>query len=234
MRALVIEHDHVSPPGPVADALRSRGYEVVEHLVVEEEDFPTPTLANPMPSLTGVDLIVPMGAPWHAYDADLRAAWVDAELDLLRAADADGIPVLGICFGGQLLAMAHGGTVGVARAGELGWVDIETAQPDLVAAGPWFQWHGDGWEVPPGATELAHNAAASQSFVLRRNLAVQFHPELTEAMLQGWLDNGGDSIARDHGHDPAELLAQTRAEEPAARERAFALVNAFLDQVATA
>ena len=69
--------------------------------------------------------------------------------------------------------------------------------------------------------------------MLRRNLAVQFHPELTSSMLAGWLGNGGAGKAKAAGLDPDTLLAETRATEAAARARAHRLVDGFLDVVAT-
>ena len=70
------------------------------------------------------------------------------------------------------------------------------------------------------------------AYVLRRNLAVQFHPELTSGMLHGWLDNGGDVQAVRAGFDPAQMYADTVAEDPASRARAYALVDTFLDRIA--
>ena len=231
MRALVIQHDHASPLGPVGERLTERGYALVPHLVVDEADFHDPRRYNAFPVLDGIDLVVSMGAPWSAYDEATVGTWVPTELDLLRGADEAGVPVLGICFGGQLLAAAHAGSVRRAEAAEIGWVDVETDDPALVAAGPWFQWHFDRWELPPGATEIARNAQASQAFVLRRNLAVQFHPELTSSMLEGWLRNGGDVKAERAGVDLASLRSATLAEDEAAARRAHVLVDAFLDRV---
>ena len=105
--------------------------------------------------------------------------------------------------------------------------DDETLVPD----GPWFQWHYDRWALPPGATELARNPAASQAFVLRRNLALQFHPELTAASLDGWLENGGAEEAAGQGIDVSSLIARTSALAPDAARRAAALVDGFLRQI---
>ncbi|MGC1207856.1 MAG: gamma-glutamyl-gamma-aminobutyrate hydrolase family protein [Ornithinimicrobium sp.] len=232
MKALVIQHDHVSPPGPVGEALEARGFRLSLHQVVHERDFQAPNRHAPFPSLDGFDLIVPMGAPWSAYDEDTIGSWVPAELDLLREADRRGIPVLGICFGGQLLALAHGGSVSRAPVPEIGWTTIETDIPELVAPGPWFQWHLDRWETPPDSAEIARNANASQAFVIRRNLAVQFHPELTLDSLKGWYLNGGADQALAAGGDPEAMVAATILEEPAARERADELVRAFLERMA--
>ena len=232
MRVLVIQHDHVSPPGAVGSRLVERGAELVLHQVVPAERHLSPGVATEFPDAAGFDAVVAMGAPWSVYDEAAIGSWVGPELDLLRRADRHGVPVLGLCFGGQLLAAAHGGAVLRAEAPELGWTAVETDDPALVPAGPWFEWHFDRWDLPPGAREVARNAVTSQAFVLRRNLAVQFHPELDAAMLRLWLDAGGAGVARALGHDPGDLLRRTRDEEPAARHRAALLVDAFLEQVA--
>ena len=100
-------------------------------------------------------------------------------------------------------------------------------------AGPWFEWHFDRWELPPAARELARNDAASQAFVLRRNLAVQFHPEIDADGVQAWIDNGGRAELLERGIDPADLVASVRATETDAAARAAVLVDLFLDRVAT-
>lgn len=235
-KALVIQHDHVSPPGPIGDAFEARGYELVLHQVVDELDFHQPHVFAPFPSLDDYDsddVLVTMGAPWSAYDETSVGDWVRTEQELLRDADARAIAVLGICFGGQLLAAAHGGQVAASPAPEVGWVTIDTDRPGLVDAGPWFQWHFDRWALPPDAVEIARNEAASQAFLLRRNLGLQFHPELTAAGLDGWLGNGGADAARARGYDPDRMYAETLEREAEARVRASALVDAFVDTVAT-
>ena len=234
MRVLFIEHDHVSPPGPVAERFTQRGYEVTEHIVVPPEHFRTPNQPHAFPDPEDFDALVVMGAPWGAWDDDTIGQWLLPEIDWLHRADEHGIPVLGICFGGQLLARTHGGSVGRAPRAEIGWSLIWSDEPDLVGPGPWFQWHFDRWVTPPDAREIARNSMAPQAFTLRRNLAVQFHPELDAAALKGWIDLGGrDQLIAD-GQDPDVLLQHTAAESPAAAQRAHALVDAFLDRVATA
>src|SRR5690606_13123977 len=212
-RALFLQHDHVSPVGLVGERFRERGWDVEELLLIPAERFTDPRVEVDLPAATEYDAIIPMGAVWSVYDEALVGSWVRPELELLRAADAAGVPVLGICFGGQLLATAHGGSVAASPAPEIGWHVVHTDDPSLVPSGPWMQWHSDRWEVPPGAREIARNAAASQAFVLRRNLALQFHPEIDAAGLKGWLELGGADDARRRGLDPDRLLAHTRAEE---------------------
>lgn len=232
MRVLFLQHDHLSPPGPVAERFAHRGYEVVEQVVVAPENFHQPNQPFDFPDPATFDAIVPMGAPWGAWDDATIGSWLLPELEWLRSADEAGVPVLGICFGGQLLARAHGGSVARAPRPEIGWAAIWTQEPDLVGPGPWFQFHYDRWQVPPGAREIARNSLASQAFVLRRNLAVQFHPELTAAALRGWLDLGGRAKVEEDGQDPDILFQHTLAEGEDAAARAHALVDAFLDRVA--
>lgn len=232
MRVLVIAHDHVSPIGPVGEAFARHGYDIVVHEVVAAEHFARPGVTTVFPDFTAYDAVVPMGAPWSTYDEATIGSWVTPEIEQLHHADAAGVPVLGICFGGQLLAAAHGGAVLASDRPEVGWYDVESSEPAIVPPGPWFEWHYDRWDLPPGAQEVARNANASQAFVLRRNLAVQFHPELTSEMLTGWLDNGGDDKARAFGLDTDHLLAQTREVDGRSRARAHALVDGFVEHVA--
>jgi GMP synthase-like glutamine amidotransferase len=234
MRLLVIQHDHVSPPGPVAERFTERGYDVELHEVVGEESHHSPGVPAGFPDFTDYDAVVTMGAPWSTYDHELIGSWVLPELRALQEADAAGVPVLGICFGGQLLAAAHGGGVEPCASPEVGWSLVDSDEDDVVPGGRWFQWHCDTWRTPPEAREVARNDAASQAFVLRRNLAVQFHPELTSTMLAGWLSNGGDRKAVAFGLDPHQLLASARAWDEEGRRRAHRLVDGFLDRVAPA
>ena len=231
MKVLFVQHDHVSPTGPVGERFRERGFETEEILVVPEDQFGEPNVTFSFPDLNDYDVIVPLGAPWGAWDDACIGNWLTPEIEWIRAAVSSGKPVLGICFGGQLIARAMGGSVAPAPKGEIGWTSIWSEQPDLVSNGPWFQFHYDRWQLPPGAVEIARNPVASQAFLINNSLAVQFHPELNAAGLKGWLDWGGDKKVLEDGQDPIVMMRQTEAEEADARARTFALVDAFLDQV---
>lgn len=232
MRLLVVQHDHVSPLGPIADRFAELGYDIVVHLVVPAERFHAPGVVGAFPDFAAFDAVIAMGAPWSTYDHELIGNWVVPEMQQLRLADSAGVPVLGICFGGQLLAAVHGGSVAASRSPEIGWTDVDSDDHAVVPPGPWFQWHYDRWTVPAGAVEVARNAAASQAFVLRRNLALQFHPELTAATLAGWLDNGGAAEAEQRGIDVGALVSLTRRNGVDAARRAHDLVDGFVKHVA--
>lgn len=229
-RLLQIAHDHISPAGAVADRFAMRGYDIDERVVVPAEQHHEPGVEFDFPDPADYDAVLVLGAPWSTYAAEV-AGWVQPELELLREADRTAVPVLGICFGGQLLATAHGGLVHKSPFPEIGWRPVHSDDP--VFAGPWFQWHYDRWITPPDAIEVARNGSAPQAFTLRRNLALQFHPEVESTALKGWLAFGGDREAVAAGLDPDVLLAQTEAAEADAAVRARRLVDTFLDRVAT-
>lgn len=113
----------------------------------------------------------------------------------------------------------------------MGWTRFH-GDGDLIPDGPWFELHFDRWTPPPGATQLAQTARAPQAFLLRRNLAVQFHPELTSASLQDWLDAGAATLFENRGIRVASLVDETRKNEADARVRAHRLIDGFVDRVA--
>lgn len=223
MRALHLHHDPNSLPGLVGEVLEDRGVEAVPHQVCRTPGSPVGSTELPDP--TGFDLVVVYGSRWSVYDPQV-AHWVEPELELLRRADAAGVPVLGMCFGGQMLSAAHGGRVAPGTRPEVGWCEVAPASPSI-EPGPWLQWHFDVFEVPDGAEELARSDAGPQAFRLRRNLATQFHPEADRSVLEAWFVDDIDQIS-DLGLRPDDLLAEADVQRPDARRRAGDLVDLVL------
>lgn len=244
MRVLFVHQNHSSPPGLVGDAFASLGYDVSEFTVVPRERYHSPDVTVTFPDPLGYDAIVAFGAVWAVYDEDAIGTWIHDEIAFTRAAIAGGVPFLGICFGGQMLATALGGSVTRAPEPEIGWHTIETGAPDLttpgpaapglIDPGPWFQWHIDRFTVPDGVTVVARTSRADQAFVSGRCLGVQFHPELTSSVLATWLADGGEAELSSQGVDVGELVTQTRAMEGQAALRAHELVRRFARNVASA
>jgi GMP synthase-like glutamine amidotransferase len=234
MRALFIEHDHVSLGGPIWRAFEKHGYEIERFSVVPEDKFATPNVTVDFPNFSEFDLIVPMGAPWGAYEDQRIGNWLLPELEKLTKAHNDGIPILGICFGGQLMARALGGSVERSPKAELGWYEIETDDKTLIPTGPWFEYHWDRWTVPKGGIEIARSEIASQAFVMGRTLGVQFHPEIDPTVLEEWLGmKGGCAEVESVGVNVDQLRRETKEIQAASDKRAFELVDTFLRRVAT-
>ena len=235
MLALFIEHDHVSEGGPIWTQFEKRGYEIVRFLIVAEESYRTPNVTVVWPELSDYEVIVVMGAPWGAWQDDVIGNWFLPEMEKLLAAHNSGIPILGICFGGQLMARILGGSVARAPKSELGWHVIMSDDQSLIPIGPWFQYHWDRWQLPEGATEIARSPYASQAYTYGRTLGLQFHPEIDSRVLELWLAmEGGCVEVESEGANVAVLRAQTAQEEPHSNQRGYDLVNNFLDRIATA
>ncbi len=212
--------------------LAERGYEVHEHQVTA--DFDRPNDAAAFPDLAGYDVVVPMGSVRSLTATDEIDSWIFEEIDMVRAAHERGTPILGICFGAQLLATALGGSVERAPVTEIGWYEIfeheESVNP--VGPGPWFQWHHDRCKVPADAQVLAVNDNAVQLFRCERSVGTQFHPEVTYQHLEGFLSGASEDYVNEHGIDPARLLAQMRSNEVRNARQCAALLDWFLDEVA--
>jgi len=131
--------------------------------------------------------------------------WIDDECALIRAADAAGVPVIGHCLGGQLLAKAFGAPVTRNPVKELGWQRLSVTDSEVAAQwlgddahtqAEWFQWHGDTFALPAGARNfLASALCPHQAYVIERagfaHLGMQFHCEMTPPLVVEWVGPDG-------------------------------------------
>lgn len=231
--ALFLYNDHIATEAMLGEAFTDAGYDVQTFEVVPASRAGAPAVQVTFPDPTAFDVLVPLGARWPVYDDALKNAWVGAEMQLVHDAAAAGVPTLGVCFGGQLLAQAFGGSVFRSEVPEIGWYEVESDQHDLIPPGPWFEWHFDRWTIPPGATEIARTGPISQAFTLGRAVALQFHPELDPTLLELWLDDdrdAGEAALLGRTHD--ELRSRTAELHDDAAQRIRRLVNGFLAHTA--
>lgn len=215
MRALVIEADLMSPAGYIGEAAEARGYELDRIQVCGRADA-FDDIAEP-------DLVIVPGSDEHWYDiAD--QPHLQRELEVLTGFVDRNVPILGMCWGGQALSMALGGEVKPLGFTEIGWIEIETRDAELIPTGPWFEWHADHFIPPDDVEILAENDVSMQAFRSGPHLGLQFHPEVSPAMLENWIDHVADS-----GGDPVTFMADTRRHAADARERAHHLFDRFLE-----
>jgi GMP synthase-like glutamine amidotransferase len=216
LRALILQHEQPTPGGYVEQWLEERGAEQdVYRIDVEDREV----------AATDYEMIVSLGSEFAAFDDSIP--WLEREKRLLLdAADAD-VPVLGICFGGQLLARLLGGTSFRGQIAEIGWLPVRSSDPQLISNGPWFQWHFDTFTAPPGSRLLADSVAGPQAYAIGRSLGVQFHPEVTPEIMDSWVEVYRHELDQE-GVDPDRLLQETydRAEET--RAAAWQLFDGFL------
>jgi GMP synthase-like glutamine amidotransferase len=220
-RALVIQHELPTPPGLIEPWLRERGAEF-ETLRIDEQD---PHDLDPR----DYELIVSLGSELGAYQDDIE--WITHEMDFLRDASEADVPILGVCFGGQLLARVLGGEVFRSEKEEIGWLPIGTRDPELMPDGPWFQWHFDTFTPPPGATVVAENEAGPQAYVIGRSLGLQFHPEVTTDIMDSWVRVYRHELD-EHGVDPDRLLEETHERAAVHCNNSRKLFDAFLERLA--
>jgi GMP synthase (glutamine-hydrolysing) len=175
------------------------------------------------------DLVIILGSDDSAYDDSVP--WVAHEFEYARRAVESEVPILGICFGAQMLARALGGDVRRAAEPEVGWKSMTRARAAAwLPPGPWLTWHMDTFDWPPGATPLAWTDAAPQAFAHGGHLGLQFHPEAPANLIEQWLDVDRRSIAL-RGVDQDALLAETRAQDTQADQAARTLFGRYFDRL---
>jgi GMP synthase-like glutamine amidotransferase len=220
LRALILQHEEPTPPGHVTGWLAEHDARVETFRIDIDDREVDPT---------DYDLIVSLGSEFAAFDDS--KPFVPREARLMRKAiDAD-VPVLGLCFGGQMLARVLGGEVFRGTESEIGWLPIRSKDPDLVPEGPWFQWHFDSFTVPPGATLIADSNVGPQAFVAGRSLGLQFHPEVTTEIMDDWVREYRHELDGD-GVDPDTLLDETNRRATESRRLAWQVFERYLVDVA--
>lgn len=228
-KCIALQHLAFEDLGLFAEVLAHAGYEIdyrqagITPLALDE--------------WRGAELVVVLGGPIAAYDTHIYP-FLDDELAGLRARLALRRPTLGLCLGAQLMASALGARVYPSSAKEIGWAPVE-----LNAAGkasclaplagmPVLHWHGDTFDIPPGAELLARTAGTPhQAFSHGRNaLALQFHPEADPLRIEPWLIGHSCQLAQ-AGIDIPALRAQSAAQGTATRAAAAAVLTTWLGQL---
>ena len=184
-----------------------------------------------------------MGGPMSVNDP---LPWIEPVCALIRDAVAKDVPVIGHCLGGQLISKALGGQVTKNPVKEIGW--SEAGGEDSAIAQQWlgagagktgtiFQWHGETFSIPAGATRLfANQHCANQMFVLGPHLGMQCHVEMTPEMIATWCDQWADeaiAVADQPGvQTPETMLRETSEHLPVMRQLSEQLYSVWIKGLA--
>jgi GMP synthase (glutamine-hydrolysing) len=197
-RVLVLQHTPFETPGTIGEVLESLGFELETARLYAGDPVPV--------DIGAAAALVVMGGPMGVYETDV-VPFMRGEIEFVRRAVDAGVPTLGICLGSQILATALGGSVSKGSHKEIGWSAVElsnAASTDpLFRNTPrtWtvFHWHGDQITPPPGSTLLASSGITPcQAFRHgTSSYGLQFHPEVTEAIVDGMVGGFHDELAEE-------------------------------------
>ena len=222
MRAHVFQHVSFEGLGSIAGWLTAAGWTISGTRFYDD-----PTL----PKLDEVDFLVVMGGPMSVND-EARRPWLAQEKRFIRQAIEGGKPVLGICLGAQLIARALGARVYPNREKEIGWFPVQgvaSARGELFQfpeAMEVFHWHGETFDLPPGAVHLARSEGCeNQAFQLGRSvIGLQFHLETTPEGARELVENCREELR------PARFV-QTETEILASGGEKYRAINGVMARV---
>jgi GMP synthase-like glutamine amidotransferase len=192
-KILSIRNINVETLGTFEPLFRSGGFQIeevnaqVDHVPLNSRQY---------------DAIVILGGPMSAYD---NIGYLVREQELIRNAIRNGVPVLGICLGSQLIAQAIGGRVHKGPKKEIGWSEVTLnpngrktlfngIQRETLRV---FQWHGDTYDLPEEANIMASSTLYPQAFSFGSAVGIQFHLEVDDEMIKRWLQEYHEEIIRE-------------------------------------
>ena len=221
MRAHVFQHVPFEGLGHLEPVLRRAGFDIAFTRFYENAGCP---------DLGAVDFLIVLGGPMSAND-EAALPWLAAEKEFIRRFLATGKPLLGICLGAQLLASALGARVAPNREKEIGWFPVAGLPhrhptafrfPESADA---FHWHGETFELPPGAVHLARSRACEhQAFQIGSAIGLQFHLETTPATVRALVAHARRELV------PAPFV-QTEAELLAAPPEKYLALHRLLERL---
>lgn len=223
MNVLALIHGSAVRAGVFAEVVERRDHRMEEWSLAWNRPPPRP--------LDDYAAVMVFGGSMHA-DEERHHPWLREETLVLQRLLDQHVPVLGVCLGAQLLARAAHAPVFPASEPEIGWYDVELTEdaaddplfsrlPERFEA---FQWHYYAHGLPASAVELARSTVCTQGFRLGETAwGIQFHPEVTLAQVEGWIDDPEDPCP-----DAERLRTETREKIGAWNDLGRGLCDAFV------
>lgn len=193
---------------------------------------------EPLPEVSEIDALAVMGGPMNIYQYR-RYPWLCAEKRFIEKAIGAGVPTIGVCLGGQLIADVLGAKIVENPHIEIGWFPVRLTTPaadshlltGLPAEFTAFHWHGDTFGIPAGATRLAESeACANQAFAYGESvLGLQFHLEYSEESIHKMLTHCADELVEaPFVQSEGEIIARL-GNTVSAQEKLFTLLQNWWD-----
>jgi GMP synthase (glutamine-hydrolysing) len=232
---LVFQHDPFEELGFFAEVLEKQGtpYRILRlfHGEMPAEDW------------AHVSALIILGGHFSASDEN-AFPFLRWEKRIIRAAIDDSVPTLGISLGAQLIASTLGAGVYAGPVKEIGWSPVSITAHGLVdsllgylpESATVFQWHGDGFELPPKAIRLASSPHfENQAFRLGKSVyGLQFHLEVTPRMIARWIDQHSKELAQAPYIIPDKILSDTQSYAPTLKYYAEKFLSEFIRRAARA
>jgi GMP synthase (glutamine-hydrolysing) len=226
VKVSVLQHAASEGPGEIGVWAERGGHAVRAHHLYRGDALPAPD---------AFDLLVVMGGEMNIYQYR-DYPWLQAERKLIEAALAGGTRVIGICLGAQLIADALGARVAQNPVHELGWFPVafsgegRAVYPELPAEATVLHWHGDTFDLPPGATRLASSPACpEQGYVIPgKCLALQFHLEVDPPLVKQFVASQAEWPAGPWVQKPEAILEEAPVHCETNKRFLCAMLDRFL------
>jgi len=230
-RLLVFQHVSFEILGTLHPLLKARGFRI------RYANFGRHPHARP--EVARYNGLVVLGGPMNVDDLE-GYPHLATEVELIQQAIEQGIPVLGICLGAQLIAKALGARVHANGGREIGWYDVSWTSAakddplfrDFGEVDKIFQWHGDVFELPAGAVHLATSQRCPhQAFRYGTNVyGLQFHLEVDERLIERWLSVPAHCVELNESHiEPAIIRHETTQYLSRAHAMSEQVFSRFID-----
>jgi GMP synthase-like glutamine amidotransferase len=230
MRVHFIQHVDFETPGYILEWAITQQYSISFTKTYESITFP---------ATDSIDMLVIMGGPMGVYEED-KYAWLKPEKEFIKAAIDAGKKVLGICLGSQLIAEVSGAKVYPHTEKEIGWWPVQKITNEKTTAlidflpdeFMTFHWHGDTFDLPPGAIHLfATKVCPHQGFLLNEQVVgLQFHPEATPALVQQMVSHGqNELVTAPYIQGGEQMQEQSSRYANAQQKQLETFINKFLE-----